>query len=117
MVAGGKIDWVWFAPDDDRVPVLAVEIEGPAAPEASLVADARKFAACNADLRILALFTISHDFTFKPNPSRRRTAEESIREFVTDPQIRIMFDADLMSLGGIERLQREACEAVSRRRR
>jgi hypothetical protein len=111
----GGIDWVWFHADDDRNPVIAIEIEGPAVPEESLRRDAEKFASCSAEIKVLLLFTVSRDFTHKPNPPFGMSAEEHIRRFLRNPDVRIMLDADLMKPGGIEALQQEALEAAALR--
>ena len=105
-----KIDWVWLSPKTLQ-PIVAVEIEGPAAPRKSVKGDIDKFQRCKAPLYIIAIFQVDHDRSLKPKPAHDLLSK-ALQNAKENPRLKVVFDEGLMAReqGGIEELVRQARE-------
>jgi len=110
-----KVDWVWFAPQDRRRPIVAIEIEGRDVDQKSINADRAKFGDCGAAVRALVLFQVDHDLSPKGKPSRSADPVERARTLLGLPEVEVLRDIDLTKPGGIDGLQTRARQALAKR--
>jgi len=105
-----RLDWSWCAPRA-ALPAAFFEVEGIDAHKRGLVQDRKKFDAARRvapdALLVLVMFNLDKTYQPKRRPSGGAEPRARAREYV-GRNVEIIFDAELMALGGIERLINQA---------